>query len=192
MRYPPEYKAKARQKVVETAGALAKKQGFGTTGVDALMSAAGFTTGAFYSHFGSREALLKAIVDNELGKTVALFAGQDRAALERGIQRYLHLQHVDHPEAGCLLPSLTAEVARANDETRQSFEQQLTELVASVQDGLGDHVNAWAILTQMVGAVMLARALHSDEARKVVLSAAKESILSQLHSQDEPATNQGN
>lgn len=185
MRYPPEYKAKARQKVVETAGALAKKQGFGTTGVDALMSAAGFTTGAFYSHFGSREALLKAIVDNELGKTVALFAGQDRAALERGLQRYLHPQHVDHPEAGCLLPSLTAEVARANDETRQSFEQQLTELVASVQGGLGDHVNAWAILTQMVGAVMLARALHSDEARKAVLSAAKESILSQLHSQDE-------
>ncbi len=51
MRYPQNRKAETRQKLIEKAGALAKKDGFATTGVDGLMASVGLTGGAFYSHF---------------------------------------------------------------------------------------------------------------------------------------------
>ena len=37
---------------------IAKRGGFGTTGVDELMASIGLTGGAFYGHFASKEALL--------------------------------------------------------------------------------------------------------------------------------------
>ena len=39
MRYSTEHKEETRRRIVQAAVALAKKQGFGTTGVDGLMGA---------------------------------------------------------------------------------------------------------------------------------------------------------
>ena len=39
MRYSPEHKENTRARLLEVGGALAKKDGFGTTGVDSLMAA---------------------------------------------------------------------------------------------------------------------------------------------------------
>ena len=51
MRYSAKHKAETRQKLIEKAGALAKKDGFATTGVDGLMSTVGLTGGAFIVTF---------------------------------------------------------------------------------------------------------------------------------------------
>ena len=66
MRYPQNRKAETRQKLIEKAGALAKKEGFATTGVDSLMASVGLTGGAFYSHFDSKSELLVEIINREL------------------------------------------------------------------------------------------------------------------------------
>ncbi|MBK9185095.1 MAG: TetR/AcrR family transcriptional regulator [Moraxellaceae bacterium] len=66
MRYPQNRKAETRQKLIENAGALAKKEGFATTGVDGLMATVGLTGGAFYSHFDSKNELLLEIIKREL------------------------------------------------------------------------------------------------------------------------------
>ena len=180
MRYKPEYKAEARAKLLQAAGALAKEKGFGTTGVDEFMAAAGMTSGAFYSHFGSKAAFLSAIIANELDRSRHIIAAKDRASLLKALRKYLSLQHVEHPALGCPLPSLSSEIARADTATRQIYEDNLQHQVAAVGSILGDEALAWALLSQVVGAVTLARAMASEEARKAVLNAAIMSLEQQL------------
>jgi len=47
MRYPTTHKEETRKKLLANARAIAKKGGFGTTGVDELMASIGLTGGAF-------------------------------------------------------------------------------------------------------------------------------------------------
>ena len=66
MRYPPGHKEEKRKELLAISGAAVQQGGFAATGVDALMQAAGVTSGAFYSHFASKGELLKAVIGHEL------------------------------------------------------------------------------------------------------------------------------
>lgn len=177
MRYPPEHKAESRARLVEAGAAVAKRDGFAGTGVDALAEAAGLTSGAFYRHFAGKDALLTAIVERELSETGARFSALDgEAQLLFAVDAYLSMAHVRGPEVGCILPTLTAEVARAPAATREAFERSLGEVVAVLAGKVGDRALASAIVSQCVGAVMVARAMASDEARREVLRAARAAI----------------
>ena len=57
MRYSNTHKQETREKLVNSSRAIAKKEGFDSTGVDTFMSSIGLTGGAFYSHFGSKDEL---------------------------------------------------------------------------------------------------------------------------------------
>ncbi len=173
MRYPPEYKAAARARLIEAGGTLAKKMGFSNTGMDALAAAAGVTTGAFYTQFKSKAELLHAIVDHELSRTVAAFAGKTGKDLQRVMGWYLSPRHAAHPEDGCPIPSLGQEIARADDATRQRFEALTGQLVDALAAGTADRATAWALLAQAVGGVLLARAVHSPAAQTEILNAVQ-------------------
>ena len=67
MRYSADQKEKTRQKMLEAAGRGFRKYGYAGIGVDGLAKAAGVTSGAFYSHFGSKDGAFE----------VALIAGLD-------------------------------------------------------------------------------------------------------------------
>ncbi|PTQ87684.1 TetR/AcrR family transcriptional regulator [Agitococcus lubricus] len=175
MRYPPEHKAAARAKLLAASAAVAKKEGFSHTGMDALTAAAGMTTGAFYSQFSSKQELLSAIVEQELTKTLALFSQKTPEQLLVALGRYLSLSHVEHPEAGCAIPSLGAEIARADLATKQCFEQHLCQLVYVITQTIGDEKRAWAIICQAIGGVVVARAMASSELQQTVLQAVQES-----------------
>lgn len=174
MRYPPEHKAAARAKLIAAGGALAKQQGFSNTGMDALTAAAGVTTGAFYSQFQSKTELLDAIVDHELLRTIDAFAGKSGAELQHVIAWYLSPAHAAHPDAGCPIPALGPEIARANDAIRQHFEARLDELVTTLEAGTADRSKAWALLAQAVGGVLLARAVLNQATSEEILSSARD------------------
>ena len=180
MRYTAEHKKKTRARLLAVGGSVAKKNGFGSTGVDGLMAAVGLTSGAFYAHFRSKAELLDAIVDQELGSSIEWFANKDPEQLLQALRGYLSLGHVTHPERGCPLPSLSAEVARADEQTRQTFERRLQELVAALQHHVADAQTAWAIVAQVSGAVMLARAMASEEARQQLLDGVLRQVQQQL------------
>ncbi|MGZ3419952.1 MAG: TetR/AcrR family transcriptional regulator [Polyangiales bacterium] len=175
MRYPPEHKARAREKLVRTSASLAKREGFGVSGVDALAKAGGVTSGAFYKHFEGKDQLLSAIVETELATTCERFAALDgsREQVLFAIDAYLSLAHVRHPESGCVLPSLASEVARASSDTRSGFERALAELTAVLAEKVGDASIANALVSLCAGAVMIARSLATDAAKRGVLDAAR-------------------
>jgi AcrR family transcriptional regulator len=178
MRYPANHSAEVRDKLVRAGASLAKKDGFARSGVDALARAADVTSGAFYKQFNDKAELFEAIVVTELETTRARFAmiePRNEAQVLFAVDMYLSLGHVRHPEAGCVLPTLAAEIARAPEGTRAAFERALGELTAVLAEKIGDAQTASAIVSLCAGAVMVARALASDEAKRAVLGAARES-----------------
>jgi len=163
---------------MKVSGELAKKNGFSASGVDALMQAAGLTSGAFYNHFSSKNELFSELVAHELEHSLAMIADDtsDQPVDEwiaRQLRRYLTWKHVQSPESGCAIPSLGAEVARADKDTRKKYEDGMKRVHRIWADQLGDEKTAWAALSQLVGSILLARAMASEKTGKEVLDASK-------------------
>lgn len=175
MRYPKHHKEETRRRLLERGGSYAKKHGFGGSGMDAMAAAAGVTVGSLYRHFDGKSNLFAAVVQAELKRTADMYeaiAADDAGTATRSNAAYLGAKHVNHPEHGCMLPSLTPEVARADDSVRAAFEAGLLEILASVERLTGSRDKAWALIAQNVGAVMIGRAILNERVRKELLSAA--------------------
>lgn len=181
MRYQDGYKEQKRRELLKAAGAAAKQNGFAATGVDALAQAAGVTSGAVYAHFGSKAGLLDAVIVNEMERSRARWARHPERSKETWLAeeaaRYLSRAHIDHPESGCLMPTLAADVARAGEPTRQVFEDRLREAQGDIAGKLGDGTKAWQFLSQIVGAMVLARAVVSEDVQEEILSAGRNAVI---------------
>jgi AcrR family transcriptional regulator len=176
MRYPKEHKDEVRQRLLTSSARHIKAHGFAASGVDALAAAAGVTSGSVYKHFSGKSALFAALIEAELKRTAELFASIDPGdadAAEQAMAGYLSPQHLHHPERGCPLPALAAEVARADDSVRAAFDDGLREVHAQLQGIVGSSAKAWALITQSVGAVMLARAALGPPLRHELLESAR-------------------
>lgn len=174
MRYPAQHKEETRRRLVESSAALAKTEGFGTTGVDALMSAVGLSGGAFYSHFASKSDLLNAIVQSEIENSSEMLAGDETAApdhVEKCLRRYLSSSHAANPDTGCVIPALGAEIARADPAVRETIEKGLKKVQKSWGERLGDDDAGWALISQCVGAILLSRIVASERTRQEILGA---------------------
>ncbi|MEV7366123.1 hypothetical protein [Streptomyces sp. NPDC091299] len=106
------------------------RQGF--SGVGALAAAVEVASGAVCSNFGSKEALLEKVVGTELG---AEFADVVADPAERRAQRpqgvlavYLSEQHRVGIADGCVMPSLSADPARAGDSVRDVYGRRMVDL----------------------------------------------------------------
>jgi TetR/AcrR family transcriptional repressor of nem operon len=176
MRYPKDHKERTRRRLVDAGGRHAKQHGFAGTGLDAMAAAAGVTTGSLYKHFDGKSDLFVSVLQAELQRTAERFAAiapDEQTAVVWALDSYLSLHHVNHPELGCPLPSLTAEVARADDPVRHAFQSGVQELHAKVERLAGSSDMAWALIAQNVGAVMIARAMLDERLKTEVLSAAR-------------------
>ena len=176
MRYPKDHKEKARRRLVEHGGGHAKKHGFSGSGMDALAAAAGVTAGSLYKHFDGKSDLFAAVVHAELQRTAEMYraiAADDPEAAKKSLAAYLSIHHVRHPEQGCLLPSLTPEVARADESVRAAFQAGLLEIHAAVERLTGASDEAWALVAQNVGTIMIARAMLDEKVQRELLAAAR-------------------
>ncbi|WP_417776115.1 TetR/AcrR family transcriptional regulator [Stutzerimonas xanthomarina] len=189
MRYSASHKEETRQRLVESSGAIAKRGGFATTGVDGLMKAIGLTGGAFYSHFPSKNDLFTEVVRRELSQSPILAQDGSLTAdrLERCLDSYLSLAHLHNPEAGCAIPALGAEIARAAPQVREEAEHWLCALQGAWAQALGDNDLAWALIAQCVGALVVARMLVSEDTQRNVLAASRAMLHSALAPGEQPS-----
>ncbi|MDE2432018.1 MAG: TetR/AcrR family transcriptional regulator [Burkholderiales bacterium] len=182
MRYSKTHKEETRRKLMDSSRALVKQGGFDSTGVDALMAAIGLTSGAFYSHFPSKQALLEAVIAEEIDHSIDLLSvPPDASAVEalRRLNLYLSAAHARHPEKGCVLPALGAELGRASPEVRGIVEKGLKQLHKNLVNRFHSDEQAWAVMAQCVGALVLARAVKTDKTRNEILEANKHHIARQ-------------
>ncbi|MGE8065903.1 TetR/AcrR family transcriptional regulator [Pseudomonas sp. NPDC089569] len=181
MRYSANHKEETREKLLQSSAISAKKSGFSTVGVDGLMKAIGLSGGAFYSHFSSKDELFASIVERELRQSLErLGADQGREKLERCLKQYLSLSHVEHAESGCALPALGAEIARSDMSIRRQAEHWICLLQESWAQVLESESLAWAILSQCIGALVMARMLATEELQRTVLRSSYDEIGRQI------------
>lgn len=177
MRYTKDHKEASRQRLIELGGSHAKKHGFNDSGMAALAAAAGVTTGALYKHFDGKANLFTALITAELERTARLYEAvepEDDVSAARVLSNYLSLQHVRHPEQGCPLPSLTPEIARADDATKAAYQAGLLEIHTRLRRLTANAEDTWTLMAQNVGAVMLARAIPDEDLQRVLLAAVRE------------------
>jgi TetR/AcrR family transcriptional repressor of nem operon len=173
--------AEHRATLLDQAGRLLRRKGIEGVSVAEVTRAAGLTHGAFYGHFPSKAELVAESVASALVRSAghwrrraALARAAGRDGLSALIDAYLTEAHRDAPEAGCALPALGPEVARAGDPMAAALEQGATALadvlaeeIALLHPGLSAPVcraRGLAMLAALTGGLVLARALAADPA----------------------------
>ena len=190
MRYPPDQKARAREALLHAGARSLKTSGFNGIGVDGLAAAAGVTSGAFYSNFPSKEAMLEAVIDAGLGEpfladTDSTTPAEGRARLIKFVEDYISADHSLDPAEGCVrfhqcfavtcagegcvMPALSADVSRAQPQVKDAYQHKMTALVDRIAGLLdGDESDrqrrAWSIVALMVGSIVISRGIpeHSE------------------------------
>ena len=183
MRYPPDHKARAREALLEAGARSLKTTGFNGIGVDGLAAAAGVTSGAFYSNFPSKEAMLEAVIDAGVGQpflsdTDSATLAEGRARLISFLEDYISAHHSADPAEGCVMPALSADVSRAQPPVKDAYARKMTALIeriAGLLDGDASDRNrrAWSIVALMVGSIVISRGIpEQSESRTALLDSA--------------------
>ncbi|HEX7781865.1 MAG TPA: TetR/AcrR family transcriptional regulator [Sphingobium sp.] len=176
-----------RDRVIDTGARLFRQKGLDGISIADLMKASGMTHGGFYGQFESKDALAAECVVRILSKS----AERWRCLLNAGagdplrtiVEDYLSVRHLSGPETGCAFTTLAADAARRGGAVAQAMAdgmEALADILLSIlpDDGRGlGRGGALAILSQMTGAMTLARATADPGLAEEMLTAAREAIL---------------
>jgi TetR/AcrR family transcriptional repressor of nem operon len=151
-----------RERVLNVASALFREKGFDGVAVGDLMTAAGFTHGGFYNHFDSKESLAAAALQRAW---LDIAKKRTRARdLPELLKSYLSVAARDAPGKACPAAALAADTSRQPRAVKTVFAHGLEEMIREIQerlsadDGLARE-HAIGLVTRMVGALMLSRAV---------------------------------
>ena len=180
--------AQTRERIVTGASALLRERGLTNVSVAQLMSNAGMTHGGFYAHFASREQLVAeairfALVHSAQRIYQSALKDGERPGYSRLIERYLSPAHRDNPQSGCALASLGSEVAHDSEAARSvfsdGFESLITLLAKLSPEGTprARRTHALCVISELSGALVLARAVNDSQASEEILRAVKKSML---------------
>jgi len=186
MRYPSDQKARAKQAILQAGARALRTSGFNGIGVDGLAASAGVTSGAFYSNFSNKEALLEEVIATCVGEPFidsengSLAERQDR--LREWLAMYISAAHRADPASGCVMPTLSADVARSNPQIRAAYKRKMLGLVrkmSNILDGTGPdrEKRAWSIIAMMVGAIAISRAMPDGEEADQALNSALQTAI---------------
>lgn len=183
MRMSREAKAEHHAEIVAIGSRILRERGISGTSVADIMQAAGFAHGGFYRHFASKEALIAEASEQAYGELLSrlemvLQSGGPRSAVEAYVTDYLSETHVAEPEIGCPMVALGSEIAREHASLQQVFAngtQGLIEKLSAAQTGVPaeQRAKALTLLINLVGTVVMARAVGSGELRAEILSAGR-------------------
>ena len=186
MRYDKGHKETTRRKIIETAATRFRRDGIGGVGVADLMSEAGLTHGGFYSHFASKE---------ELVRDTLLAAGERgrenfrqrvaKSGLEGWIRHYLRSENLHDPGRGCHVAALAGELARHPAATRAVIGKRVAAFVTEIAAQLPSTVPAakrrqvaTGVFGVLVGSLQLARVAHDTATAADILESGIASALS--------------
>ncbi|WP_105104061.1 TetR/AcrR family transcriptional regulator [Microbulbifer pacificus] len=174
MRYSKEHKAETRLRIVDEASRRFRRDGIGATGLQVLMKALGLTHGGFYAHFKSKDDLVETALQRaveERDEVVDTYMEAD-APLQTLIEQYLSAAHRKHPEQGCPLPTMAAELGQRGAPSATT-DQLVKKRLEQIATGLGGDEDAdersVLMLSAMVGALQLSRSVKSKRLSDSIL-----------------------
>jgi TetR/AcrR family transcriptional repressor of nem operon len=191
MRYDTEHKERTRKRVLREAANAIRAEGPDRIGVAGLMAKAGLTHGGFYAHFKSKDDLIAQAITQMFDDRYEHWVERTKdlepaTALDEFVDGYLSARHRDDAEHGCPLPTLSGELARMTEAARQRFYEggdRMTKLVATLlkRQGIADaHDLALSLVSEMVGAVALSRAMTEPARSTRILKASRDAIKARI------------
>ena len=168
-----------RERLVATAEALFRRQGYAQTGVNEIMQQAKTTSGSFYHFFPTKEDLLLAVIDHVEEMLNSDFfatgrgAGTDPADRVFGVlENYRRLLERHDFTLGSPLGSLAAELSASHPQVRRRLAELFSEWTDAMQalleemgsrlpDDLDRRALAGFILSTVEGAVLQSRVSQS-------------------------------
>ncbi len=176
-----------RQTVIDVASRLFRERGFDGIGLKDLMKGAGLTQGGFYKQFASKEDLAaqasRRALASAFGRWSAAAAANPEDPLGAVIAFYLSTGHREERKEGCPIVALGSDAARQGSDVKASFEAGIREYLELLGRWVGEahgeepSAKAMAILSTMVGALLLSRAVNDEHLSKRFLQAAAGSVL---------------
>jgi TetR/AcrR family transcriptional repressor of nem operon len=174
-------KAASRERILEAAARQISERGLDSVAVGELMQNAGLTKGAFYAHFESRDAMIaeaaRRAMEKGQAKLDALFSRKNRPTLEQVVDAWLDPAHVGNPTSGCGICTLAGEARYAGPQVQQVIAEQFNRNVQQIAQNIGTGeaatARATAILTAIVGAVSMSRAVGDAGLAQQILANAK-------------------
>jgi TetR/AcrR family transcriptional repressor of nem operon len=191
MRYNSEHKERTRQRVLSEAAAAIRAAGPDGIGVAGVMAKAGLTHGAFYAHFESKDDLVAQAISQMFDESRQRFLTRTEhadpaVAMGQFIDHYLSARHRDAPETGCPLPSLAGELARLPATAKLRFAAGLERLTAGMAKRIremgqgGAERLATSMISEMVGALALSRAVESRAESDRILASSREAVRARI------------
>jgi len=183
MRHKGTTKEETRRKMLAAVGQGFRQYGYAGVGVDGLASAAGVTSGAFYSHFGSKNGAFEVALTAGLDEVSAGIPEYQREHDTNWVQAfaeyYLSKSHRSDLACGCAMATLTSEVVRSGAEVHATYEKKMTTIANLVARGLAGNsdkerlVRAWSMLGVLIGGINIVRAMKGAKASQEVAEAIK-------------------
>lgn len=178
MRYPAEETAEKHQRILAQAARLFREKGYDGVSVGQIMQATGLTHGPFYNHFASKEALMaeSTLHGSEHSRAALDAATISPEAMRQYVRDYVSAAHRDAPGHGCLLAALAGD-ARKLPAVRPAFTVHLKSIIGKLaahfpwRKKRGHRQEAIVMLSAMVGAVALARAVDDAALSDEILAA---------------------
>jgi len=187
MRYDANRKLETRRRVLAEAAKSIRERGPDGISVAEVMSAVGLTHGGFYAHFPSKDALVAAAIEEMFDEMRGRFARSTEGyspaeGLARYVDFYLSARHRDARGTGCPLPALSADLARLGPEARARYGRGVAARAANLAEqirtlGLAPaEPLALSVLSELVGALSLSRAVADPDQSDALLAAARTSV----------------
>jgi TetR/AcrR family transcriptional regulator, transcriptional repressor for nem operon len=179
-----------RERVIDVASRLFRERGFDGVSVADVMKAAGLTHGGFYGQFDSKnhlaaEACGRAAIDSaKKWNVIADEAGVD--AFEALVRFYLAPERVSSPGAGCIFACLGPEATRQDRPVRRVLAKGLEALLSVLtraipgRSAADTRKRAIAAMSEMVGAMVLARCVGDRAFADEILAAASADLISRF------------
>jgi TetR/AcrR family transcriptional regulator, transcriptional repressor for nem operon len=183
-----------RQNVIDVASHLFREHGFDGIGLKDLMEGAGLTQGAFYKQFTSKDDLAvqasKRALESASRRWSAAADANPQNPLGAVIAFYLSTEHREERMDGCPVVALGSDAARQGADVKASFEVGIRKYLEMLGSWVGEAGGvepggkSMAILSTLVGAVLLSRTVNDERLSKRFLQAAAESVLTGLSAGD--------
>jgi len=181
-------KANTHARLVQAAAARFKERGVDGISLADLMKDLELTHGGFYKHFASRDELVTEALELALAQSAdamreRLLRGEE-ADLAGFVDFYLGEAHRDSRADGCAVAALAGDVARKGTDLQAQFRGQIErnlELLSTVL-GAGNasddaRARAVAVLSELYGALTMARAVGDSPLSREILKTMRERIV---------------
>jgi len=173
-------KRESLEKILDAAARRLREEGLDGTTIVPVMSDAGLTHGAFYSHFSSKDDLASAAFGRAISTGRPHWITPTRgeswsARLASLAKRYLTAAHRDDLSTSCGFATLSSDAAHASEQFRASYERELRASLAAIcgDDESDDRLDdAIALMAMCVGGMSLSRAVVDPQFSARILRVA--------------------